>query len=145
MFVQGYLIRIAVPKLGLRRTGIMGLGFNLIAFVGYAYAETTLLAFFFLVPGALGALASPAMNGIASSQMGPDLQGDLQGAMGSMGSLTSVISPPVMTMTFGIFSDGSMGAYFPGAPFILAAFLTLLSILLFVKTTTGFTIAEQVT
>ena len=145
VFVQGYLIRIAVPKLGLRRTGVIGLGFNFIAFVGYAYAETALLAFFFLVPGALGALASPAMSGIASSQIGPDQQGELQGAIGSMVSLTSIISPPVMTMTFGMFSDGSMGAYFPGAPFILAAFLTLLSILLFVKTTTGFTIAEQVT
>ncbi len=145
VFVQGYLIRIAVPKLGLRRTGVIGLGFNFIAFVGYAYAETVLLAFFFLVPGALGALASPAMSGIASSQIGPDQQGELQGAIGSMVSLTSIISPPVMTMTFGMFSDGSMGAYFPGAPFILAAFLTLLSILLFVKTTSGFTIAEQVT
>ena len=145
VFVQGYVIRIAVPKLGLRRTGVLGLGFNLIAFIGYAYAETTLLAFIFLVPGALGALTSPAMSGIASSQIGPDQQGELQGAIGSMVSLTSIISPLMMTMTFSIFSDGSIGIYFPGGPFLLAAFFALLSILLFVKTTTVLTIAEQIT
>ena len=137
VFVQGYLIRIAVPKLGLRRAGLLGLGFNLIAFVGYAFSETTLLAYLFLIPGALGALASPAMSGIASGQIGADQQGELQGAIGSMVSLTSIISPPMMTITFSLFTENPSVLYFPGAPFILAAFLTLLSIFLFARTTAG--------
>ena len=138
VFVQGYLIRIVVPKLGLRMAGVVGLAFNLIAFVGYAFADTTLLAFAFLIPGALGALASPAMSGIASGQIGSDQQGELQGAIGSMMSLTSILSPPMMTLTFGFYSSGEAGVYFPGAPFLLAALLTLFSILLFLKTTAGF-------
>lgn len=135
---QGYLIRIVVPALGLRWAGALGLACNMIAFVGYAFAPSPMAAYVFLAVGAMGGLAGPAMNGIASSQVGADQQGELQGALGSMQSLTSIISPPVMTLMFGTFTSASAAIYFPGAPFLLAAVLTLMAIALYLKTTTGF-------
>lgn len=145
VFVQGYLIRIAIPVLGLRMAGILGISLNLIAFIGYSGASAAWMAYAFMIPGALGALAGPSMNGIASSQVGPDQQGELQGAMGSMMSLTSIIAPPMMTMTFGMFSGDDATIYFPGAPFLLAAVLTLLSLALFIRTTAGFRMPESST
>ena len=138
VFSQGYLIRIAVPALGLKRAGILGLILYVVAFIGYAWAPVAAVAYVFLAIGALGGLAGPTMNGIASTQVGPDQQGELQGAMGSMMSLTSIISPPVMTMTFGVFTMAGAPVYFPGAPFVLAAILSLFSLMLFIRTTTGF-------
>jgi len=142
VFVQGYLIRIAVPRLGLRWACILGLTFNIVAFMGYAGASTTWMAYVALIPGALGALAGPSMNGIASSQVGPDQQGELQGALTSLMSLASIISPPMMTLTFGVFSGSDAAYYFPGAPFLLAAVLTLMSLVLFLRATAGFTVPE---
>ncbi|MBT4161990.1 MAG: TCR/Tet family MFS transporter, partial [Gammaproteobacteria bacterium] len=98
VFVQGYLIRVAIPAVGVRMAGIIGLVFNFIAFSGYAMATSSWVAIAFLVPGALGALAAPSINSIASSQVGPDQQGELQGALASMMSLASIISPPMMTL-----------------------------------------------
>ncbi len=138
VFSQGYLIRVAVPALGLKWAAILGLTFNMIAFVGYAWAPTVLAAYLFLAVGALGGLAGPALNGIASSQVGPDQQGELQGAMGSMMSLTSILSPPMMTLTFGAFTASASAIYFPGAPFALAAVLTLMSLVLLFRVTAGF-------
>lgn len=138
VFSQGYLIRIAAPALGLKWAGVLGLTFNLIAFIGYSWAPVTAAAYVFLAIGALGGLAGPAMNGIASTQVGADQQGELQGAMGSMMSLTSILSPPMMTMTFGAFTMEGAPVYFPGAPFVLAAILTVLSLLLFFRTTADF-------
>ncbi|MDA0979398.1 MAG: TCR/Tet family MFS transporter [Proteobacteria bacterium] len=138
VFVQGYLIRIAVPALGLRLAGVLGLAFHSIAFFGYAAASAGWMAYVAMIPGALGALASPAMNGIASSQIGRTQQGELQGALGSVMSLTSIISPLMMTQVFGLFTGADALIDFPGAPFVLAGILTILALLLFIRATTDF-------
>jgi DHA1 family tetracycline resistance protein-like MFS transporter len=85
------------------------------------------------------------MSGIASSQVGPDQQGELQGAIGSVGSLTNIISPLLMTMVFGLYTSSDAHFYFPGAPFILAAILTMMSLVLFFRITIGFSQKETAT
>jgi len=144
VFSQGYLIRIVIPALGMRWAGVVGLSFTIIAFVGYALSQTPTMAYMFMIAGALGGLAGPAMSGIASSQVGPDQQGELQGAIGSVGSLTNIISPLLMTMVFGIYTGSDAPFYFPGAPFILAAILTMMSLILFFRITIGFAQKETV-
>jgi MFS transporter, DHA1 family, tetracycline resistance protein len=144
VFSQGYLIRIVIPALGMRWAGVVGLSFTIIAFLGYAMSQTPTMAYMFMIAGALGGLAGPAMSGIASSQIGPDQQGELQGAIGSMGSLTNIISPLLMTMVFGFYTGSDAYFYFPGAPFILAAILTIMSLVLFFRITVGFSHKETV-
>ena len=145
VFSQGYLIRIVIPALGMRWAGVVGLSFTIIAFVGYALSQTPTMAYMFMIAGALGGLAGPAMSGIASSQVGPDQQGELQGAIGSVGSLTNIISPLLMTMVFGLYTSSDAHFYFPGAPFILAAILTMMSLVLFFRITIGFSQKETAT
>lgn len=144
VFSQGYLIRIVIPALGMRWAGVVGLSFTITAFMGYALSQTPTMAYMFMIAGALGGLAGPAMSGIASSQVGPDQQGELQGAIGSMGSLTNIISPLLMTMVFGFYTGPDAHFYFPGAPFILAAVLTIMSLILFFRITVGFSQKEAV-
>ncbi len=144
VFSQGYLIRIVIPALGMRWAGVVGLSFTITAFMGYALSQTPTMAYMFMIAGALGGLAGPAMSGIASSQVGPDQQGELQGAIGSMGSLTNIISPLLMTMVFGFYTGPDAHFYFPGAPFILAAVLTTMSLILFFRITVGFSQKEAV-
>jgi DHA1 family tetracycline resistance protein-like MFS transporter len=144
VFSQGYLIRIVIPALGMRWAGVVGLSFTITAFLGYALSQTPTMAYMFMIAGALGGLAGPAMSGIASSQVGPDQQGELQGAIGSVGSLTNIISPLLMTMVFGIYTGSDTPFYFPGAPFILAAILTMMSLILFFRITIGFAQKETV-
>ncbi len=138
VFSQGYLIRIVIPALGMRWAGLVGLSFTITAFLGYALSQTPTMAYMFMIAGALGGLAGPAMSGIASSQVGPAQQGELQGAIGSVGSLTNIISPLMMTIVFGIYTAPDAPFYFPGAPFILAAILTMMSLSLFFWITIGF-------
>ena len=133
--VQGLLLRYTIPLFGLRWSGILGFTCMIMAFLGYAGASATWMVYVAMVPGALGALAGPAVNGIASAQVGPDQQGELQGTLASLMSLTAIISPPMMTMTFGFFSGSDAPFWFPGAPFLLAAILVAMSLTLFVHTT----------
>ena len=69
-----------------------------------------------------------------SAQIPANAQGELQGAIGSMGGLVAILSPPFMTETFAYFSSGKAAYYFPGAPFFAAAILTILALVLLVRT-----------
>lgn len=79
------------------------------------------------------ALAYPSMNALASQRVSADAQGELQGAVAMLYSLSSIVGPPLMTQVFGHFSGQSASVYFPGAPFVLAAVLTLGCAILFVR------------
>lgn len=75
----------------------------------------------------------PAINGIMSGQVPANSQGELQGCVASMSSLTAILSPPLMTWVFAAFSSDDAAIYFPGAPFALAAVLTTLGLLFFLR------------
>ncbi|HTJ53126.1 MAG TPA: TCR/Tet family MFS transporter [Cyclobacteriaceae bacterium] len=125
--VQGGLIRIVIPKLGQRRSVYVGLSLYAVGFVCFAFASQGWMMYAFLVPYALGGISGPSMQGIMSSQVPSNEQGELQGALTSLISLTSVIGPPLMTNLFAYFTTSQAPVYFPGAPFLMGAVLTVIS------------------
>lgn len=135
VFVQGFLIRWVLPRTGMRLAGIIGMVFTIVAFTGYASATAPWMVYAAMIPGALGAFAGPAMQGITTAQIGPGQQGELQGGISSTMSLCSIISPLMMTQTFAYFTAADAPFYFPGAAFLLAAMLTVMSLALFIRTT----------
>ena len=137
VLVQGFLIRWVLPKVGVRLAGSIGMIFSVTAFMGYALASQSWMVYVALIPGALAGLSGPAIQSIASSQVGADQQGELQGGLSSMMSLTSIMSPLLMTQIFGFFTSAAAPVYFPGAAFMVAAILTAVGLVLFLKTTAG--------
>ncbi|MEO8756386.1 MAG: hypothetical protein ABI398_01355, partial [Devosia sp.] len=77
-------------------------------------------------------LAAPAINGVLSRQVPDNAQGELQGAVNAANSLATIIGPLAATQIFAYFTygEGSPG-YFPGAPFIGAAIVTIGAVVLF--------------
>ena len=59
---------------------------------------------------------------------------ELQGALAGLGSLTSIVSPPLLTNLFSYFTSTSAPVYFPGAAFLAAALFLLLAALAFART-----------
>jgi DHA1 family tetracycline resistance protein-like MFS transporter len=128
--VQGGLNRVMIPKLGARNAVFIGLSFYVFGFVCFAFATKGWMMFAFMVPYSLGGLAGPSLQGIISSQVPGNEQGELQGGLNSLISITSIIGPLLMTYLFGYFTGDKAPVYFPGAPFLMGAFLTLVSIFL---------------
>ena len=85
---------------------------------------------------AVFALTYPAMNALASQRVPANAQGELQGAVASVYSLSSILGPPLMTQVFGYFSAPTARVYFPGAPFVTAAVLTVICAALFTRALT---------
>ena len=88
------------------------------------------MMFAFMIPYALGGIAGPAIQSIISGQVPPNEQGELQGAITSLVSLTSIVGPVLMTGLFAYFTSKNAPIYFPGAPFMMGAVLTLISVFL---------------
>ncbi|MFN5423738.1 MAG: MFS transporter, partial [bacterium] len=128
--VQGGLIRIAIPRLGQTRALYTGLILYTIGMFLFAFASSTWLMIGFSAVYCLGGIAGPALQGMISSHVPPNEQGELQGALTSLMSATSIVGPPIMTNLFSVFSRNSSNYYFPGAPFIAGAVFFLLSTIL---------------
>lgn len=125
--VQGWLIRFIIPKLGQRRSVYIGLILYSIGFLLFGLATTGWMMFVFLVPYCFGGIAGPALQSIMSSHVPANEQGELQGALTSLISLTSIVGPLLMTGLFYEFSRTDGGLYFPGAAMLAGSALTLLS------------------
>jgi DHA1 family tetracycline resistance protein-like MFS transporter len=52
-------------------------------------------------------------------------QGELQGALTSLMSLTTILGPPLMNNLFKFFTTQKAPVHFPGAPFLLGAIFML--------------------
>lgn len=128
--VQGGLIRIAIPKLGQSRALFVGLLLYTIGMFLFAFAASTWMMFAFSAVYCLGGIAGPALQGIISSHVPSGEQGELQGALTSLMSATSIVGPIIMTNLFAFFSIEGTGYYFPGAPFFAGALFFLASTIL---------------
>ncbi len=125
--VQGGLIRIVNPRLGNEKSVYVGLALYALGLLLFAFASQSWMMFVFLVPYCLGGIAGPALQSIISGHVPPNEQGELQGALTSLMSATSIVGPPMMTNLFAYFTGNQAPVYFPGAAFLLGSVFMLAS------------------
>jgi DHA1 family tetracycline resistance protein-like MFS transporter len=125
--VQGVLVRFVNPKIGNERSVYVGLGLYTIGLILFGLASQSWMMFVFLIPYCLGGISGPGLQAIISGTVPANEQGELQGSLTSIISITSIVGPLVMSNLFAFFTGPIAPFYFPGAPFMLAAVLMLLS------------------
>ncbi len=125
--VQAGLIRIIIPRLGQERGVYVGLGLYSLGFLLFAFATEGWMMFLFLIPYCLGGIAGPSLQGLISNQVPANVQGELQGGLTSLMSLTAIVGPLLMTGIFAYFTAPDAPIYFPGAAMLTGAVLTIIS------------------
>ena len=126
--VQAGLTRVVNPRLGNKKSIYLGLILYTLGLTLFAFASETWMMFAFLVPYCLGGIAGPALQSTLAGHIPPNEQGELQGALTSLMSLTTIIGPPIMNNLFSYFTSPKAPIYFPGAFFLLGALLMLASV-----------------
>jgi DHA1 family tetracycline resistance protein-like MFS transporter len=127
--VQGGLIRVINPRIGNEKSVYLGLTLYTIGLVLFAFANQSWMMFAILMPYCLGGIAGPALQSIISGNVPSNEQGELQGALTSIISITSIVGPLIMTGSFAYFTNDSAPFYFPGVSFLIGAFFMLLSLI----------------
>jgi MFS transporter, DHA1 family, tetracycline resistance protein len=128
-FVQGYLIRVIVPKIGDNRAIAIGLSLNVIGFLLFAFATQGWMMYAIMIPFGLGGIAGPSLMAIVTGKVDPSRQGELQGGITSLQSITTIIGPLIASRLFAYYSEPSAPVHFPGAAFAVGAFFSFLAYL----------------
>ena len=132
--VQSVLVRIVNPRIGNEKSIYVGLAFYTIGLFSFAFASLGWMMFVFLIPYCLGGLAGPSLQSTLASLLPPNVQGELQGALTSLMSLTAIIGPLIMNNLFAYFTRPDSTIHFPGIAFFLGS-LAMLSSLIISKLT----------
>jgi DHA1 family tetracycline resistance protein-like MFS transporter len=127
--VQMLLIGPIIARLGERRTAFTGFSFYVLAFVALAFAPVGWVVYASILPFALGTIANPAVRSIMSRAVPANAQGELQGALASMQSVTAIGAPVLMTQLFRYYTRADGPVHFPGAPFLAAGLLTFAALI----------------
>ncbi len=128
--VQGGLVRWINPKIGNKRSIYIGLGLYTLGLFLFAVASETWMMFVFLIPYCLGGISGPALQAVVSASVKPSEQGEIQGTLTSLISVSSIIGPPLMTTTFYFFTHKEAPFQFPGAAFVLGGMMMLIATIL---------------
>jgi len=132
---QATLMRVLVPRLGERRTALAGIAVASVGYLGYGIATASWMMFAWLVTWFLGALVMPSTNALMSHRVEKSAQGELQGAVAGLFSLSSIVGPPLMTQLFGRFSAADAPVQLPGAAFFASALLAWISFAVYYRAT----------
>lgn len=132
--VQGGLIRKTMPLLGKERSVYIGLLLYSLGMILFAVASEGWMMYAFTVIYCLGGIAGPALQGIISNHVPPTEQGELQGGLTSLISLTSIFGPMLMSNLFSYFTRKNAPIQLPGAPFLVGALFMIVSAFLAYRT-----------
>jgi len=117
--VQLVLTPRVMPRLGERRSAVIGLAAGSLTLLAYAFTTQGWQVYAFFLVGSLGAFAYPALNGILSRMVDATRQGALQGGLGAMNSVAAIIGPLIASQSLAWGSERG----FDGAAFLIAAAL----------------------
>ena len=123
MVVQGAGVGPIVKRLGERRALLLGLACGALGFFIYGAAPTGPLFWLGIPVMALWGVAGAAIQALTTQLVAPDQQGQLQGATNSVNSIAQMVGPFLFTLTFAYFIGDQAPLKMPGAPFLLAAAL----------------------
>jgi DHA1 family tetracycline resistance protein-like MFS transporter len=161
IIVQGGLIRIIIPKIGLFWAGMIGIASAVLAYTMMGSANAGWVIYAAGPFAAIAGLYGPALTNMMSTRINESEQGELQGAIGAAQGLALMIGPFLMSGAFYYFGDkeqktieglatfpenilrisahifqDAVVPYIPGAPFLAAASLGLVSFLIYPLVTT---------
>ncbi|MHC2296866.1 TCR/Tet family MFS transporter [Rhizobium mongolense] len=129
--VMGLVLPKIVPVLGEWKTAVVGLSFSVVGLTGYAFAWEGWVVYTVIILTVMENVADPPLRSIAAGKVPPSAQGELQGALTSLSSITTIAGPLIFTQMFGYFTGPDAPVTFAGAPYLLAAFFILSAALVF--------------
>jgi DHA1 family tetracycline resistance protein-like MFS transporter len=129
--VQGLGLRWVAPRLGERVAVILGIAAFAASAVLYALATTTPAVYLAIIVGALQGFVHPSISALSSRAVGASSQGELQGAIQSVGSIAAIIGPPLYAGVFAPFSGPDAIAQLPAMPLLVAAGIGFVALALF--------------
>jgi len=132
--VQGGLVRPALKRCGERALLYAGLGCGVVGYALYGLADTSWKFWAATPVFSLMAFFTPAIQGLMSRRLGPTVQGQLQGANGSLTGIAGMIGPLLFPGIYAYSLNPNTPLNTPGLPFLVASGCLVIAILIALMT-----------
>ncbi|HEY4284330.1 MAG TPA: TCR/Tet family MFS transporter [Chthoniobacterales bacterium] len=142
--ISGGLTRHVVKRFGERRTLYFGQFFGAVGMflAGLARNGAVFLASIPVI--SLWNMSMPAAQSIMTRRVSEREQGELQGALGSLRSITFLIGPGLFSFVYGWCIDPKHSFHVPGGPYFLAAAMLFIAMLMSTRISESSGMAPQV-
>ncbi|HVI59579.1 MAG TPA: TCR/Tet family MFS transporter [Luteimonas sp.] len=124
------LVGRVVKRFGERRALLGSLACGAIGFAVYGIADHGWIFLLGLPISALWAISAPATQALITRQVGPEVQGRVQGALMSLVSMAGIVGPTIFAGSFGWFIGEHAPLHLPGAPWFIAGLLLAVAVLI---------------
>lgn len=131
--VQGLGLRLILPRLGERRAVMLGIAGVCGAALIYSTATLHWQVWLAIAVGSLQGFIQPSIAGLNSRAIDARSQGELQGAVQSIGSIAAIFGPVLYTQALARFSGTDALVDLPGMPLLISAAFSLVALALFLK------------
>jgi len=128
--ISGGLTGRMVKRFGEKRTLYIGQFFGSVGMFVAGLARTGAMLFASIPIISLWNISMPAAQSMMTHRVNEREQGELQGALQSMRSITFIIGPVLFSQVFSWFIDPKHPIHVPGAPYFLAAALLFTAMLM---------------
>jgi DHA1 family tetracycline resistance protein-like MFS transporter len=129
---MGLVLPRLVPVLGEWKTAVLGMVFSGLGLIGYAFSWHGWMVYAVIVLTVIENVADAPLRSIAASKVPPSAQGELQGVLGSLTSITAIIGPVLFPYLFQYYTAPTAPVVFAGAPFIMSAILVVAGLVVLV-------------
>jgi DHA1 family tetracycline resistance protein-like MFS transporter len=86
-----------------------------------------------MIPYCLGGIGGPALQAFATSRVAKNEQGELQGAITIVSSLSVIVGPLLFGYTFFASTNKNGSWYFPGFSFLIGALMVLIAVFIVIR------------
>ncbi|MGY3211765.1 TCR/Tet family MFS transporter [Mucilaginibacter sp. HD30] len=131
--IQGGLIRYTIPKFGQQKNIVAGLIFYAVGLILIAFATQGWMMYLFMIPYCLGGIGGPALQAFATEKVAKNEQGELQGAITIVNSLSVIIGPLLFGYTFYASTNKNGAWYFPGFSYLIGALMVLIAMFIVIR------------
>lgn len=128
--VQAGLAQKAGNLLGVGKSVYIGFALYTLGMFLFAFASKTWMMYVFLIPYCFGGIGMPNLQSLMVGKVPANEQGELQGGLTSLMSVTTIFGPMLMTHIFYLFTSESAPIVFPGAAFFLGGIFMLISFII---------------
>lgn len=129
--VKLLLVDFSQKQLGIKQAIYIGFVLNVLGLTLMAFASNTESIALSIIIYSLGGITPTLLQGSISNITSEHKQGEIQGVLTSLLSLSTIVTPFISTHLFYHFTREASTVAFSGAPFILAALLVFLSLIVY--------------
>ena len=123
-FVQGYLVRVVVPRFGERAVILGGYCLSMLAFLTLPFVSSVPLLYANIFVHICGwGTAGPSLQAVMSKAVPETEQGLLQGTLSSVNTLAMIVGPLLATQVFAWTTGADAAFVMPGSFYLVGAAL----------------------